>query len=156
MRKILLAVDGPREADAAVRYLLAHRWDEPLEEVHLVNVQPEFRGYVCQFLGKAARDDFRREEGEKALDPARRRLDEAQVAYTSQIRIGEDAEVIAEAADEFRVDEIVVGADGLGLVGRLMVQLLVTRLIGRVRVPVRVVKSSRSAPMRLPRLFRPA
>jgi nucleotide-binding universal stress UspA family protein len=143
MRTVLVAIDDARQGEEAVRLLLEDPREAPVGHIHLLNVQPMLDGYVRRFVDAGTIRRFEREEGEKALAGARLVLEEAGIASTAHIRIGEASRTIADAADELGTDEIVVGADGLDVLGRAMLHILVIRLTRASRVPVRIVTSRR-------------
>ena len=141
MRRLLLIIDGPRQGEALARRvaLLARR--ERIGAIHLLNVQPPMSRYVARFLPRARIRSFQREEGIKALAAARAVLDEAGLPYTVHIQVGPAAETIAQAAADLDVDEIAVGADGLGILDRLLLRFLVVRLLRLSDVPVLLIKT---------------
>lgn len=140
MRSVLIPVDGSKRSDAAIRCVARQVRLGQIGAVHLLSVQPPIGAYVGRFVGRGAVRDFQREQGELALASARRLLDEAGIAYSAHIHVGEIAETVARAADHFGVQEIVIGADGLDLLGSLYLNSLVARVIRRANVPVSVVK----------------
>lgn len=140
MRNVLIPVDGSRSSEVAVQSVIRQARIGQVDKIHLVNVQPPLGGYIARFIARSERDAFRREQGEVALAEARRLLEQAGLAYTVHIRIGETVDEIAVAADELGVEEIVVGADGFGLLGTVQIHSFVNRLIRRAAVPVSVVK----------------
>jgi len=79
MRKILVPVDGSDHALRAVSQALA-RVDA---EVHLLNVQAPLDGNVRSFVDNESVQAFHREEGLKALAPARALLTAAGARITT-------------------------------------------------------------------------
>jgi nucleotide-binding universal stress UspA family protein len=146
MRSLLIVVDGPGQGEAAALHIALLARSEPIGAIHLLNVQPPMSRYVARFLARATIRSFQREEGEKALAAARAILDDAGLPYTAHIQVGPAAETIAEAAAELGVDEIVIGADGLGMLDRLFLRFLVARLIRLAEVPVVLIKTPRYPP----------
>lgn len=144
MWSVLVPVDGSKRSDAAVACVARQARTGQITTVHLVNVQPQLGAYVGRFVGRSAVRDFQREQGEQALASAKRILDGAGVPYIAHIYVGEIAETIARAAEQLEVNEIVIGADGLGFLGSLNLQSLVGRVIRRANVPVSVVKGAAS------------
>jgi nucleotide-binding universal stress UspA family protein len=146
MRRLLIVIDGPRQGEAVARRvaLLARR--ERIGAIHLINVQPPMSGYVARFLPRATIRSFQREEGTKALAGARAVLDEAGLPYTMHVQVGPAAATIAHAAAEIDVDEIVIGADGLGILDRLLLRFLVARLLRLSEIPVLLIKTPRYSP----------
>lgn len=139
MRKILLPIDGTMRSDAAVRSVIRQVRLGEIGEVHLVTVQPRLGSYIGRFLKAVTIRDFQREQGEKALVRAKGLLDEAGVAYKAHIYTGDMVETIARAATELGVDEIVMSANNLGIVGNLDLHSVVGRVLRRVNIPVSVV-----------------
>lgn len=141
MRSVLVYVDGSAAAEAAVRCVVANARAERIATIHLLNVQPPLDGYVRRFIARTAIRGFQRDSGDAALAGAQAILDEAELAYTRHIEIGSDAETIVARAAELGVDEIVLGADGLGLFDRLMFHALARRVVRAANRPVIIVKS---------------
>lgn len=139
MRSILLPVDGTLRSDAAVQSVIRQVRLGQIGTIHLVNVQPRLGSYIGRFLKSTVIRDFQREQGAKALTRAKRLLDEAKVPYIPHIYAGDAVETIARASKELAVDEIVMTADNLGIVGSLDLHSVVGRVLRRVDVPVSVV-----------------
>ena len=139
MRTILLPVDGTKRSDAAVQCVIQRARLGEVGTIHLMTVQPRLGSYIGLFLKGATIRDFQREQGEKALARAKHLLDEAGVAYKFHIYAGDPAETIAKAAKELAVDEIVMSANNLGIIGNLDLHSVVGRVLHRVNVPVSVV-----------------
>jgi nucleotide-binding universal stress UspA family protein len=139
MRTILLPVDGTARSDAAVQCVIRQALLGQIGTVHLVNVQPRLGSYIGRFLKAALVQDFYREQGEKALHRSKQLLDEAGIPYQPHIYAGDIVETIARAAKELGVDEIVMSANNLGIVGSLDLHSVVGRVLRRVSVPVSVV-----------------
>lgn len=139
MRTILLPVDGTIRTDAAVQCVIRQARLGDIGVVHLVNVQPRLGSYIGRFLKAALIRDFQREQGQRALARARRLLDEAGVPYKAHIYTGELAETIARAATTLGVDEIIMSANNLGIIGNLDLHAVVGRVLRRVNIPVSVV-----------------
>jgi nucleotide-binding universal stress UspA family protein len=146
MRNLLIVVDGPRQAEATARRVALLARSEEIGAIHLLSVQPAFSRYVAQFLNRSTIRSFQRDEGAKALAGARAVLDEAGLPYTAHIQVGPAAETITRAAAELGVHEIVIGADGLGLLDHLLLRFLVARVVQLAEVPVLLVKTPRRSP----------
>jgi nucleotide-binding universal stress UspA family protein len=144
MRSLLIVVDGPGQGEAAARRVALLALSEQIGAIHLLNVQPPMSRYVARFLARAMIRSFQREEGTKALAAARTVLDDAGLPYTAHVKVGPAAEAMAETAAELGVDEIVIGADELGMLDRLFLRFLVARLVRLADVPVVLVKTPRS------------
>lgn len=80
MLKALAPVDGSNNSLGAIRHVIKLvQGREPLE-IHLLNVQPPLPRDITQFVSKQILDDYRHEEAEKALAPARVLIDAAGIA----------------------------------------------------------------------------
>lgn len=139
MRIILLPVDGTMRGDAAVQSVIRQARLGLISTIHLINVQPRLGSYIGRFFTAMVIRDFHREQGEKALTRAKRLLDEAGIAYQPHIYAGDMVETIVRAAADLKVDEIIMSANNLGLVGNLDLHSVVGRVLRRVNVPVSVV-----------------
>jgi nucleotide-binding universal stress UspA family protein len=139
MRKILIPVDGSPQSEAAVRAVVAQARREPIAAIHLLNVQPLMSRYVTRFVDRAAVRGFLREEAERCLAGARRILDNAGLRHHVHFRVGRAALAIADTAEALGVDEIVMSAEGGGLLGNLRMWLLVNAVRRHAKLPVLVV-----------------
>ena len=139
MRVILLPVDGTVRSDAAVQCVIRQAKLGQIGAIHLVTAQPRLGAYIGRFLKSGEINDYQCEQGMKALARAKRLLDEAGVAYWPHIYAGDMVDVIARAAKELAVDEIIMSSNNLGLIGSLDLHSVVGRLLRRVSVPVSVV-----------------
>jgi nucleotide-binding universal stress UspA family protein len=148
MRSVLIAVDG---SDNSMRAVEAACWmfaDRPAaaESVHLLNVQaPNHSGVVKKYLSQDLIDKFHQEEGEAALRPACTRLDEARIAYTSHVEVGDVAQTIARCVRELHCDQVIMGTRGLGsggvaAISGLLLGSIATKVLHLVDVPVTLVK----------------
>lgn len=158
MRSVLVHIDGSAAAESAVRCVAMNARAERIATIHLLNVQPPLGGYIGRFVSGATIRAFQRDEGQHALAAARRLLEEAGIAHTLHIRVGPEADTIVAAAAELGVDEIVLGADGLGLFGRLWFRILAGQVVRQADRPVMIVKTPppRPQPSTVPEKLRPA
>ena len=141
MRTVLVAIDGSTCSDRAVEELVKRAKAGEKVETHLLNVQPRLGGYIGRFVSRAAVRAFQRDAGSDALAAAKQILLDAGVEHTLHIGTGEIAPAIVTTAAELGVDEIVLGADGLGPLGRLWFRLLAGRVVRESNRPVMIVKS---------------
>jgi len=141
MKKVLVPVDGSETSLRAVRHLIEMvRCREPVE-VLLLNVEEAQDSWeVRRFLTEEEIARIQTGEGEDAMRSAHALLDEAGVAYSSQVAIGPVAETIAKFAHDQGCDNIVMGARGHGAIANLLLGSVVTKVIHFASVPVTVVK----------------
>ncbi len=92
MLKALVPVDAAGNSLGAIRHVIKLVQEREPLEIHLLNVQASLPGDITRFLSKRVMDDYRHEETEKALAPARALLDAAGIAYTEHVIVGHRAE----------------------------------------------------------------
>jgi nucleotide-binding universal stress UspA family protein len=139
MRKALLAVDGSRASRLAARHVVLAIKSTGLPEVHLLNVQVPLRRHVAQFLARRDRDDFYRDESERALRGVRRMLDSAAVPYSVHAKVGPPAELIAATAAALGCDHIVIGSVRKSALLRALESSVASRVLELAHVPVVVI-----------------
>ena len=93
MLKLLLPVGGTRNDRFAVQYVIKRFMNDTTMEVHLLNVQMPFSSYVARFTSRKSRQDYHREQAEKALAPAREMLDRHSIPYAVHVEIGDRATI---------------------------------------------------------------
>jgi nucleotide-binding universal stress UspA family protein len=115
--RILVAADASDNALRAVEYVIALRAEVGslhAIDIHLLNVQRPLTGDVGTFVSKEALRGYHHERGLKALERARRRLDERGVLYSYHLLVGPPWQMITGYATEKACDHIVMGRRGLG------------------------------------------
>lgn len=143
MLKILVPVDGSDASLRAVDYVVKkmQRYKDGLD-IHLINAQPPlpYGGQVSSRIGHDKVDEYHKEEGMQALQPARQKLDAAGVKYHYHIAVGDPAEVIAKYAKEHGIEQIAMGTRGLGAVSGMLLGSVATKVLALSEVPVVLVK----------------
>ena len=139
MIKVLLPVDASPNTVHAVRRVIAEHEKTPAIEVHLLNVQPALSRHVSQFLGRRTRDEFHRDEAEKAIAPATRMLDFAGVPYQTHIRVGARDEAIVDEARRLGCDRIVMSTARKNSFTRMIEDSTTNKVLEKTSVPVEVV-----------------
>lgn len=139
MLRVLIPVDGSDNANRAVKFVIrkAPLYKEPLE-IHLLNVQHPFPGTISGVHHQA--QEAHREEGLKALAPARKLFDDAGVKYAHHIGVGDAAEVIAHYVGDKRIEQLVMGTRGLGSMSSLLLGSVTAKVIQLIDIPVLLVK----------------
>ncbi len=140
--KILIPVDGTESANRAVEYVIDSRtWLKETPQVLLLNVQWKIAtGNVKLFISQQTIDDYYREQGMAALQPARERLDAAGMAYSYHISVGVPANAILAYAAEHKVDQIVVGAGERRTLSALLLGSVADRVLHLATLPVVLIK----------------
>ena len=139
MRKVLVPVDGSEHSLQVAKFLIkqAGEYKVPLD-IHLLNVQHPLPGTI-RGVAEQARQ-FHNEEGAKALDGARKLLDEARLQYAYHIVVGDAASAIAQAVTEHQCDHVVMGTRGMGNVRNMLLGSVATKVLHTVDVPVTLIK----------------
>jgi nucleotide-binding universal stress UspA family protein len=139
MLKILLAVDGSDSALRATREIidLAPLYKET-PEVELVNVRQQLTigGLAGIAITRDMVDRYHNEEGEKALAPSRKLLEDAGIRYAAHILVGEPAAEIVDHAKSSGCRMICLGTRGMGRISNLMLGSISTKVLHLAQVPV--------------------
>lgn len=139
MTTILVPIDGSDSSLHALKGALAWEKDHHHLKLHLITVLPQIvSGNVSRYISSDALEEYYRIEGEKNLTKARLLL--ANLSYEEAICIGPVAETIADYAREYRVDQIMMGARGMGYVKGLLLGSVATKVLTLAEVPVTLFK----------------
>jgi nucleotide-binding universal stress UspA family protein len=115
-------------------------WFARPPRIHLVNVQHPLPGDVTRFIARNDVQDFHVEEGRKALEQARERLNTAGVEHEFHIGVGEPSATVAEYARQHSADLVVLGTRGLGAVAGTLLGSSATKIVRDCPVPVMLVR----------------
>ena len=140
--KILVPVDGSAGAERAVDHAIATASQlKETPQIFLLNVQWNIAsGNVKLFINQETINGYYREQGMAALARARKKLDDAGLAYTYHVSVGTPAEAIVQYAGEQQVDQVIMGAQGEGTLSTLLLGSVVNKVTHLATVPVLVVK----------------
>ncbi|HEY9548779.1 MAG TPA: universal stress protein [Kiloniellaceae bacterium] len=139
--RVLVPVDGSDSSLAALRFVIDKLVPAGAGlELHLLNVQPALPSSASRFIDSKVVRDYHQDEGVKDLAAARKLLDAAGVAYTSDIAIGDPADSIVTYAEQRGCDGIVMGTRGLGRVGGLLLGSVATKVLQLTKLPVTLAK----------------
>ena len=142
MLKILALFDGSKSSIHAVRYIIVlSAACKEAPEIHLLNVQMTVApGNVARHVRRSDLDAYYHDEGMAALAPARKLLDDAGVAHTLHIGVGEIGETVAKYVKELSAQQIVMGTRGLGPVAGMVLGSVTTVIVQAVNIPIVLVK----------------
>jgi len=138
--KILVPVDGSAHSERAVRHVVSLVRQGQKVEVHLLNVQPALTGNVVTFIDKPTRDDYHREEADKALAGARAVLKEAGIAAIEHIGVGVPGPTIVAFAKRLGCAQVVMGSHGLGAAMQLVLGSVAQDVVRNTSCVVTIVK----------------
>jgi YjbE family integral membrane protein len=139
MLRVLIPIDGSRNALHAVRHVVNEYQRNHELEVHLLNVQRPFSRHVARFVARQDRASFHREQADKALLDARSLLDAVQVPYQTHVEVGDRAEVICDLAQRLDCHHIVLGTARKSSLTRMLEDSVTSRVLERTSVPVEMV-----------------
>jgi nucleotide-binding universal stress UspA family protein len=140
--KILIPLDGSDNSQRAFDYVINNikMWKE-VPVLLLLNVQTNVAsGNVKLFINQETINDHYREQGEAALESARKALDAAGLSYQFHISVGPSAVAIAHYAHEQGVDQIVMGRQGQSGLQTRLLGSVVNRVLQLAECPVVLVK----------------
>jgi nucleotide-binding universal stress UspA family protein len=139
MLKILIPVAGSPNCQFAVKHVVKQFMNNTAMEVHLLNVQPPFNRDIASFVSSKNRQDYHRDQAEKALHPIRQTLDNFGIPYSVHIEVGEKARCIADTARRLRCDQIVMGTARKNSLTRLVENSVTNKVLELTPVPVEVI-----------------
>ena len=140
--KILIPVDGSDNGLCAVKHAVALSAQlKQAPQLLLLNVQWNVAaGNVKLFINQDTINDYYREQGAAALEKARAILDEANLAYQYHISIGRPAEAIVQYAEEQKIDQIIIGAQGEESLAKLLLGSVTSKVAQMSKIPVTIAR----------------
>ena len=144
--KVLVAIDGSAQAEEIVQALHALSFIEHLILLHVIHV-PELAypgtgmSVGKEFATKA--EQALRSAGVKILDDMSAKLPSDIGRLTKRVEVGFPAEMILSLAEKEKVDGIVVGSRGLGVIREHVLGSVSHRVISHAPCSTLVVKSGR-------------
>lgn len=131
VHRLVVAVDGSKASEKALRFVLRNflpQWQLRNTEIVLVHVMPLLKYPEVKEAGKKL---FKRDAD---------KLVRAGFAVTEAPRLGRPADEIMTVAKQKQADLIVMGAKGLGAVGRFFLGSVSTKVVQHSSVSVLVVR----------------
>lgn len=140
MTKVLVPFDGSESAMRAVRHISSVAKDSTQYEVLLFHVVDITRLGTDDSFWKGGTKEKLLEEGEQILAPAKQALDQAGVAYRSDVAIGIPANDIPSHAKAVGCDSIVMGTRGMSAMASFFIGSVAQRVLHNSEVPVTLVR----------------
>ena len=139
--KILIPIDGSASALRAVEHAILLAKSQAKVNIHLVTiVAPILSGHVKMFINDDQLNSYYRDEGYRALQSAREKLDQTGVAYHHHIGVGHAAETLVQYAKENHCDQIIMGTRGMSAIADLVMGSVATKVIHLCNLPVTLIK----------------
>jgi nucleotide-binding universal stress UspA family protein len=143
MFRLLVPIDGSDISQRAVDHILMKLgWykEKDIMDIHLLNVQHPVSGDVSTFVNEDELKKYHHDEGIKALEYARAKLDAAGVLYTFHIGVGDPAHVIVHYAKEKQIDQIVMGTHGRAPIASMLMGSTTTKVLHLTKIPILLVR----------------
>jgi nucleotide-binding universal stress UspA family protein len=141
--KVIVGIDGSRCSATAVELLSTLEWPEEtrmrlvgvFDTFHLVGPWAPYGGFDVSDVVDDLTGELR-----GALADARSRLGTGGIELESVVMEGRPASALADAAEEWGADLVVVGSRGLGALRTMLLGSVSAEVVDNVRCPVLVVR----------------
>ncbi len=139
--KILLAVDGSPYTKKALAWLTVNQTlSDPGDELIVLNVQPPLPPRARSALGADVVKAYHQDEATKVTAPIEKFLKRHKLPSRVIWLVGTPAEEILRVAQREKVQQIVMGTHGRGVLGRALMGSVAQRVVSGCTVPVLLVK----------------
>ncbi len=143
--KILLPVDGSELSMAAVRFAVGLVRQGLQADVVLANVQEPASLYELVVAHDADMiERISAEAGAHALEPAQALLDQAGIAYESEVAKGDPAHTLIDILERYGCELVVMGARGQGTLRSALLGSVANEVLHASGVPVMIVKPAQA------------
>lgn len=139
--KILLAVDGSTYTKRMLAYLAAH--PELIgsgNELTVLTVVTAVPPHVTGFIDNATLQKYYTEEAEAVLKPVRAFAEQNKWSPKFTSTVGNASDSIAKAANEAKVDMVIMGSHGHSALGSLVMGSVSSRVMANCTAPVLIVR----------------
>jgi nucleotide-binding universal stress UspA family protein len=142
MHKLLVPIDGSDHALRALDYALRLAKEDGPFELHIITVQsePNVYGEIQVYITEERMAQLQRKHSEDILAPALEAAKKIGAAFTSEIAVGSAAPMIVKRAEELGCDGIVMGTQGRGAVGSVLMGSVALKVVHLTKLPVTLVK----------------
>lgn len=139
--KVLFAADGSTFTKKALAFLIGNKnLLGKGDELIVLHVQDAISAQIERKLGSAEVTAFQAKQADAVLKPIKKFLDKHAVEYRCLWVAGSAATQIIEASKRERVQMIVMGAHGHGLLSRMLMGSVAQRVLAESEIPTLLVK----------------
>lgn len=141
--KILLPVDGSTVSLDAVRFAIRMALDGLANSMVLANVQESATLYELMVAhDPQVIEEVSAAAGANTLAPAQALLQEANIAYESEVVTGDPAHSLIDILERFGCDLVVMGASGMSPLRSALLGSVSNEVLHSANVPVMIVKAA--------------
>ncbi len=138
---VLFAADGSTFTKKALAFLIGNKnLLGKGDELIVLHVQDAISAQIERKLGSAEVTAFQAKQADAVLKPIKKFLDKHAVKYRCLWVAGSAATQIIEASKRERVQMIVMGAHGHGLLSRMLMGSVAQRVLAESEIPTLLVK----------------
>lgn len=139
--KILAAVDGSPYTKRMLAYLAAHdEWLGALHEYTIVHAVPAVPPRAAAVLDKSLVKSYYDDEAEKVFKPIRTFFARQGMKASFVAKVGPAADAVVALAGKGGFDLIVMGSHGHGMLTKLVLGSVATRVLAQTQVPVLLIR----------------
>lgn len=139
---IMIAADGSEYTRKATQYVASQPgWLRAGAQLHVFHVEPPVTSLRARaILGADAVDHYYKNECEAALAPAKKILDEKNIAFQSDYVVGAIPEEIQKYVKKHDIEMIIMGSHGQTALHNLVLGSVATKILATTSVPVLIVR----------------
>ncbi len=139
--KVLLAVDGSAYTKRMLAYIVTHGdWLGSKHQYTVIHCVAAVPHRAAAFLDSAQVREFYAEDADAVLAPVRRFLAKQGIEANYVHRIGSAAANIAKLAQQGKFDLVMMGTQGRGAIGGLLLGSVATKVLSLCSTPVLLIR----------------
>ncbi len=139
--KILAAVDGSPYTKRMLAYLAAHdEWLGAHHDYTLLHAVPPVPPRAAAVLDRALLKSHYDEGAEKVFKPLRAFFAKQGLKASFVSKVGQPAEVVADAANKGGYDLLILGSHGHGTLANLVLGSVATKVVASCSTPVLLIR----------------
>ena len=139
--KILVAVDGSNYSRMAIEFITSRKTlIKSNPNIQVLNVRWPLPPHPARVVGMAVVREYYADEAERALKPARARLQRAGLTPLVRYTVGRPALEISRTADKDNVDLLVLGSHGHSVLGGMLLGSVTNEVLVRTKRATLIVR----------------